>query len=296
MENRILIIAAGGGYDIVSIHYIADWLKQNRNCEIDIAGFQNPKFQHYFEKDNIVSDEIPVRKVNGYKLRRFYRSKSYFTEGEYQSYAYNLSHGEEKDWVDARVAWLTEYDFYSLSTRKSTDELSEFICNYSEVYLCDVGGDILFSGKDDIEVKTPFIDSFSLVILKESLIKKPELKSHVIIIGPGLDLELSPSHLEKNLGSCTIEEKIRIQYDSFNKTTYTLFKKVVYGNSGKSITRLMGKLEGQPAADLIEYGEMPLYLYVLDSQSVIELNPLTKSYSYSEIIELYQSIFGNTEF
>ena len=288
----MLIFAVGGGYDIVSVHLMAE-IVNNHNPEyiVELAGLQNPKFQHFFLKNGTriehnevvcISDEVTAI--------RYYRAHDYFEPMENRTYEEYVCSGEQKEWVDDRISKITPYKMYSVSALGNMEVVLDFLAQYETVLFCDVGGDVLYAGEENKEVKTPYMDAYSMMLLRKLQRRKPHGTIKLFVIAPGADMELSEEHLLENINRVKIEgASMKIDADMFNKV-YKMYLEVAVGKSGKTLRRMNDVINGYNQYDLGNYRKYIPYIQEVSVDKVIEMNPLSKANSFDEILNLFCEI------
>lgn len=292
MSKKMLIFAVGGGYDIVSVHLMAEIVKKhNPEYTIELAGLQNPKFQHFFlengtgiEHNEVVciSDEVTAI--------RYYRVHDYFEPMENRTYEEYVCSGEQKEWVDDRISKISPYKMYSVSALGDMEVVLDFLAQYEAVLFCDVGGDVLYAGERNKEVKTPYMDAYSMILLRKLRRKNPHGIIKLFVIAPGADMELSEEHLLENINRVKIEEaSIKIDADMFNKV-YKMYLEVAVGKSGKTLRRMNDVINGYNQYDLGNYRKYIPYIQEVSVDKVIEMNPLSNANSFDEILNLFCEI------
>ena len=282
--KRIFVLAAGGGYDILTIHLVAWRIKcENPKWCVDIGGMLNPKFCHFYlnNNGNIIS-ETPILKINGLKCMRFRTSSSYFQTHNDYSYEYCRNTFQQKFFPDEKTATLSGMNTFHFALHYGTEQQIEFLSQYDSVYFCDVGGDILFSGKKNKEVKTPYIDAYSLVLAKKCI--EIGIPCKLYIIAPGSDLELSPEHIKENLNI------VNAYCDKIDKTNmkklWQLYQQVRYGDGGHTIQRIYANVMIDSLSnESSPYGHLWSEIYECDIALAITLNPLAQADDFKGILE-----------
>ena len=280
MKKDCAIIAAGGGYDILTSHLLAEQLKLQK---ADLIGMLNPKFHHfYFRPDlNAYMEENAVNLLeNGMAIR-------YKTSTEYASYIKSCnyrncsSNYEVRDFMDGRLVGKTHHSLYNFSLKYGWKKQLEFLLQYKKIILCDVGGDILYAGNENCEVKTPIIDAYALMLTKKCL--DAGCNCEIYIIAPGSDMELTPEHIAANLNrvesvSILIEEKAL-------SNLWALYQEVRLNNSGHTIQRIYEAFNGGTS----EYKDYMCQIHKCNVELSYRLNPLAQFDTIDEIIKNYNS-------
>ena len=295
---KTIIIGAGGGYDIVIAAMLRNRLLKKNNMEIDIGGFLNPKFIHFFSNDNFLEDIIEEQAVNHssdiVRFRRLPNAVDFHTE-KYQFYKRN---GINKDIVDSRVMKVLDCPVFSFSLRFDMDIIFQFLYdNYDEVIICDVGGDILFSGIRDNMVKTPIIDAYSLAIANRYAKKK---KAYVYLLGLGLDGELNKENIENNLSDLEFNKAI-LSVESLTQADVDFLKyfynQVKFAESGKTNQLLIDIWESNIDQNAIalkrNIQDMKKWfnkIYIIEASKLSLLNPLSILDSYQDMFNMLQEL------
>lgn len=289
--KHYLIIAAGGGYDILTAHMLAWKLKLTADAEIDLAGMLNPKFKHfYFSADSNNNPEIlresSVVSLSMKSAVRFKTAPTYLEKYEDHTFEYCREHFEERDFMDIRLAANSEFRLFNFSLRYSQEEQVQFMMKYDKVFLCDVGGDILYAGRENKEIKTPIVDAYALMLARMYIERGGDCD--LFIIAPGSDRELSKEHLLKNLENVD-SECTEISLYLVDKLG-ALFLCVRRGDSGKTIKRMLNAFELYD--DLNEQGceYLEKEIHQCNIDKAIRLNPLSRQNSATEIVRLYNKL------
>ena len=288
--DKYLVMAAGGGYDILTAHIVAWMLRTSTDAEIDIAGMLNPKFQHFYIDEN--GDKTEVLKENSIVLLnvrnalRFKISSDYHEKYDDYAFEYCKEHFEERDFMDVRLAGKSEFRLFNFSLKHSPEEQVRFMLNYNKVFLCDAGGDILYGGNINKEIRTPIIDAYALMLAR--MYGDSGGDCELLIISPGSDRELTKDHLLANLN--TVEAQgTEIPLEIARKLK-DLFLAVKAGDSGKTIKRMLNSLGLLDEEYESEYACLENKIYKCDIKKAIQLNPLVNKECLAEIVDLYKKI------
>lgn len=299
--KHILLIGGGGGFDIVAVQMIreATLLEYPAIC-IDTAGLLNPKFDHYYSFDgfkNIVHFEEAVNKfITASDIRRFRRHRNDLDSPSHPGFDWYLRYGTVKPMVDTELRKSVNHQIWHFSTRFGIEPIVKFLSLYDSVILCDVGGDILYSGSCDNEVRTPLIDAFSLSLLTGLSLYRIISNSKVMLLGIGTDGELTASHMRTNLQRLSqkkgIEEIFTLKSNHL-KLLHKYYNKLCYFNGGNTIrlmfaiweaTQLDKRVPVIAQRNVNEYEEWFNKVYILNSEILCQHNPLAMSRSFGEII------------
>lgn len=286
--NKVLILAAGGGYDILTVHLLAWQLKKSTTeVHIDIAGMLNPKFRHFYFSEGVVEKEKAVCRIGRKKAVRFKYLQDYYGGNQCPDYNYCKKNLTERDFLDGRLSVESEFELYNFSLLFGIDEQIDFLRNYDKVYICDVGGDILYSGKNNSEIKTPIIDAYTLMLARRFV--ETGGCAEMCIISPGSDMELTPEHIGENL--MAVDAKMQPLDVELVKHLWELYKKIGYGDSGKTLRRLYAaSVLMTPPDEIQKYGVLIGQECLCDIFLAIRLNPLADAESYEEILEKYRAL------
>ena len=290
--KRILIVAAGGGYDILTVH-LAAWAVQRRypECTVEIGGMLNPKFRHfYFPDPNTVFSEAVVRQINGLTCVRFRVAPSYeqIPLAEY-SYAECMGAFPQKDFPDGRTAAVSEMTLYHLSPRLDTDALVSFLCGYDRVFFCDVGGDFLYAGAENREVQTPLMDAYALVLAKKCTEQGTDCR--LWVIAPGSDRELSPAHLRANLLRVGAEYREIPPEDA--QRLWEMYLQVRTGDHGKTIRHIHAAVCGETLTEeLKQYGNLLHQTAECDLRAAVSANPLALAENWQGVLQIGSVLLG----
>ena len=205
--QKVLVLAAGGGYDIVVAEMLRRSLNQkNHNKSIDVAGFLNPKYEHFFSTDGFRDSILRERPINQLiECRRFRRSSALPSDllrgvNASEEYRRCVHNRREKVHVDSLLRAKTTVPLYNFSTRFGVEALIPFLSKYTEILLVDVGGDILYHGRRDNEVRTPLIDAFALCCMNRLRMHIGDgVPVRVLVFGVGTDGELTADHLRQSI-------------------------------------------------------------------------------------------------
>lgn len=288
--EKYLIMAAGGGYDILTAHIVAWMLRASTDAEIDIAGMLNPKFQHFYFEDDGNKTEVlregSIVLLNGKNAVRFKTSLDYLEKYDDYSFDYCKDHFEKRDFMDLRLAGKSEFRLFNFSLKYSHEEQVRFMLNYNKVFLCDAGGDILYAGHVNKEIRTPIIDAYALMLAR--MYEDRGGDCELLIISPGSDRELTRDHLVANLD--TVEAQgTEIPLEMARKLK-DLFLAVKAGDSGKTIKRMLNSLGLLDEEYESEYACLENKIYKCDIKKAIQLNPLASKKGMAEIVSLYKRI------
>lgn len=283
-----IVIGAGGGYDIVVAAMIRNRILRHNSDEIAVGGFLNPKFTHIYDNG---SDHVVESAVNLVKSARKYR----ITLDEYTSEkSYDCNKEEAVHFVDQKLSEVLDCSVYNFSLNYEAEQIAVFLVeNYDEIYLCDVGGDILFFGREDSSVKTPIIDAFSLIVARKCY-ELAEKKCQLILVGIGLDGELGKINISRNLASLENEAAV-LGVEDICSLDIEYLEKVYNGvritNKGKTNQLLIDiwndkNLEKNPLVikrNILNFKEWFNKIYIVDALAVHRHNPLC---SYKNIDEM----------
>lgn len=283
-----ILIGAGGGYDIVVAAMMRNRILCGNSDEIAVGGFLNPKFTHIYDNG---SERVVEGAVNLVNNARKYR----ITLDEYISEkSYNCNKEEAVHFVDQGLSEVLDCSVYNFSLNYEAEQIAVFLVeNYDEIYLCDVGGDILFFGREDSSVKTPIIDAFSLIVARKCY-ELAEKKCQLILVGIGLDGELENTNISRNLASLENESAILgIEYICSLDIEYleNVYNRVRTPNKGKTNQLLIDiwnnrDLEKNPLVikrNILSFKKWFNKIYILDALAVSRHNPLC---SYKSIYEM----------
>lgn len=288
--DKYLIISAGGGYDILTAHMVAWMLRDSTDAEIDIVGMLNPKFQHFYGNEDGNKIEIQKEKsiapLNMRNAVRFKISSDYLEKYNDYSFDYCNTHFEKRDFMDIRLVGKSEFRLLNFSLKYSPEEQVLFMLNYNKVILCDMGGDILYAGYSNKEIRTPIIDAYALMLAR--MYRDRGGKCELWIISPGSDRELTLEHLLDNLNTVGAQST-DIPIDIARKLR-DMFLAVKDGDSGKTIKRMLSSLGLSGEIYESEYGYLENKIYKCDIQKAIQLNPLSNKNCMAEIVDLYKKI------
>lgn len=286
--KRYLIIAAGGGYDILTAHLLAWQLRLATNTEFDLVGMLNPKFQHFYFKDNSLKiiKESSVISLSGKKATRFKTYPTYLENYKDYSYEFCKEHFKERDFMDTRLLANSEFKLFNFSLRYSPEEQVQFMLKYDKVVICDVGGDILYSGHENMEIKTPIIDAYALMLARFYIERGGNCD--LFIISPGSDRELTKEHLLENLLNVN-SVRMEINLHLANKLR-DLFFRVRIGDSGKTIIRMLQAVGLYSDLNEKDCGYLEKEIHQCNIYKAIELNPLSKQNNVAEIVSLYNKL------
>ena len=298
--NRVLVIGAGGGFDILTVQIVRDRLQTtNRAVQIDTAGWLNPKFDHfYLEDEGKYRFELPINVLNrtGHVIR-FRRKSAQYDCLEHPGMEWYLEHGTRKSIVDDEMRGIVRQPLIHFSTRYGSDTIAKFLATYGTVVLCDVGGDVLYSGQKDNEVQTPLIDAFSLVVLRKAQAIS-NLEIRVFLLGLGTDGELTANHIEENLGLLVDEaevlpETLINESDVVALRSYYARIRCKYGgNTIRAILAIWdGRGGGLPLSTVTErdpsaYSTWFNKIISIDFNALCDLNPLSAGDSFSDVSQL----------
>ena len=295
--NRVLLIGAGGGFDIMTIQMIRDAiLADNPQVKVETAGWLNPKFDHYYSSDGfkkVVSFEKAVNEVS--EVVRFRRPKIDYDNPSHPGFDWYLKYGGQKPIVDTELRKVVKHRLWNFSTRFGLAPLIIFASEYNSIIVCDVGGDILYSGATDNEVRTPLIDAFSLALLAELFQVNKQSDCKVMLLGLGTDGELLASHIRTNLQ--IIKHNRGILDTFFLKQTHITslqkyYEQVSNFTDGKTIPLLLAIWEATQEGnkvpiigqrDVNSYSEWFNKVFIVSPDVVCHHNPLTPSQSFGEI-------------
>lgn len=296
--KSVLILGAGGGFDVVSIQMIrSEIIREFPDTQVDTAGMLNPKFDHFFSIDDesVPTFEGPVNV--GPHVVRYRRTTN---ESGVRSYSWYREFGESKWMVDKPLQESVDWPIYLFSTRFGYDELSEFVRNYSAFFVCDIGGDILYAGSSCNEAITPLIDGFSLG-LASRVSDAGDVLTGVLVFGLGTDGELYPENIEACLETLdamggildvgVLDTRCVGELERF-------YKMVSVNTSGKTIRLILETWNaiknGRPlpqlaGRDMRMYRRWANRIYALETEAVCRLNPLTAGDSFDAIRKIGES-------
>ena len=296
-----IIIGAGGGYDIVVAAMLRNRLLHGASVEIDLGGFLNPKFVHFFSNDDFVDDITDEQAINkSLDVIRFRRLPCNTHDTPINRYQHYKKYGEIKDIVDSRVRKSVGCPVYNFSLRFSMDSIVQFLNdNYAEIIVCDVGGDILFSGQRDNMIKTPIIDAFALAIARRYAVKK---SAFIYLLGLGIDGELYKKNIEMNLSELDYKKAIlSIEYldqtdVDFLKQFYNQVK--FEENSGKTNRLLIdiweNNIDKNDIAKKRNIHDMEQWfnkIFIVEANKLASMNPLSAVDNYNDMLNMLQE-FG----
>ncbi|MBK1811309.1 DUF1152 domain-containing protein [Clostridium sp. YIM B02505] len=282
-----IVIGMGGGYDIVAAYMVARSLERqcNEHQDIQIGGFLNPKFSHvYVQPDGLVKEEVAVNHVlEAYKYR--------WTKCNNEA--------QKEYFVDSSLAQMISNDVYNFSTQNLLEVVDFLDKTYNKIIFCDVGGDVLFSGRRDSMVKTPIIDAFSLKIAS-MLNKKDSSKVKIMLLGLGYDGELPYSNIKSNmdllyknhaiLGSWNI---CKDDIDELEKVYYNIKQ----GRKGKTIQLMIDVWNGQVTDHEIyekrridDFAEWHNKGYWVDPTYLSQMNPLCLERDFTSMLNAAKNL------
>lgn len=289
--KHYLIIATGGGYDILTAHMLAWKLKLKADAKIDLVGMLNPKFKHfYFDVDS--NNNVEVLKESSIVFLsmksavRFKTASVYLEKYPEHTFAYCRDHFEERDFMDIRLAANSEFRLFNFSLRYSQEEQVQFMMKYDKVFLCDVGGDILYAGRENREIKTPIVDAYALMLAR--LYIERGGNCDLFIIAPGSDRELTREHLLENLENVD-SECIEISSYLVDKLS-ALFLCVRKGNSGNTVKRILNAFGLYDNLNEQKCECLEKEMHQCNIDKAIMLNPLSRQNSATDIVRLYNKI------
>ena len=299
--GRSLLLAAGGGFDILTVQSVLDLLLKlgvATENDVDVAGWLNPKFDHFLsDGTDTVVFEKPVNYLGlDQNIVRFRRLSVQYDSIEHPEYVWYERYGTRKPIVDNEVPGIVGRGIYCLSTRYGLVDLTWFCSAYDKVIVCDVGGDILFSGPEDSNVKTPLLDALSLATLRRVRLEAKSLSIRVAIVGLGSDHELEPRQLARNLDRIARNQGLlggmRIDEQIFDRLECR-YAQVVNKYGGNTILRMLRARQEFSRAQDNATG-IPLFdptiAYLLDFDAVCALNPLSTASSLKEMYEMATSM------
>ncbi|WP_106767826.1 DUF1152 domain-containing protein [Paenibacillus faecalis] len=299
MQKKILLLAAGGGFDIVTVQMLREYMLTDSNSlTIETAGWLNPKFDHYYIKDGYVEFEKPVNILDkNNQVIRFRRSEVKYDSTDHPGYRWYERQGETKELVDDELSNMMQSHLINLSTRYGINPLISFFKQYDEVIICDVGGDILYSGPKDNEVKTPLIDAFSLAALRHNSLSN-ELNVRVMVFGLGTDGEINAEHLEENInhliqmGGLISKNKLTHKHIELLSKYFIPIRKKYGGNTIRCLLEIWNysnnkhefhSSENARKRNLVSYYKWFNYYFVFNYETILQLNPLSRASSMKEI-------------
>ena len=180
------------------------------------------------------------------------------------------------------------------------DSIVQFLNdNYAEIIVCDVGGDILFSGQRDNMIKTPIIDAFALAIARRYAVKK---SAFIYLLGLGIDGELYKKNIEMNLSELDYKKAIlSIEYldqtdVDFLKQFYNQVK--FEENSGKTNRLLIdiweNNIDKNDIAKKRNIHDMEQWfnkIFIVEANKLASMNPLSAVDNYNDMLNMLQE-FG----
>lgn len=277
-----IVIGMGGGYDIVAAYMVARSLE--RQCHepqhIHIGGFLNPKFGHvYVQPDGSIKEEMAVNHVR--EAIKYRRKKC-------------VNEVEKVHFADSDLAQMISNDVYNFSTQNLSEVVDFLDKTYKNIIFCDVGGDVLFSGRKDSIVKTPVIDAFALKIAS-MLNEKDSSKVKVMLLGLGYDGELPYSNMKCNMESLLKNDAILGSWDIHQNDIDELeriYYKIRQGKKGKTIQLIIDVWYGQVTdreiyekRRIMDFAEWHNKGYWVTPAYLAEMNPLCCEGDFTSMLE-----------
>lgn len=269
-KDPILIIAVGGGGDIVASAMLASKLERN-GYKVYVSCFPWERFII-----DPVPGPIPLKDIYNYKFRG-----GYFRIIDHNSYA--LRDGSKVVFQAVNVSRALMKDIILFDLSGGADSLYRGICevvsryNIEMVIGLDVGGDILAYGGED-ELWSPLADQLSLAALYRvtySILNN----TYIAVAGLGGDGELSLDTLRNRINALkNTNGYFNIELDKHDKEILGIILKHAYTEASRSIYH---SLDGYIGVMRIRYGTR--IVYIDRDQSITHFIPCTKIYKLSRM-------------
>lgn len=298
MKN-ILILAAGGGFDILTIQMIKNkMLRKLGNICIDTAGWLNPKFNHFFRYNKYVKEK--AINFGFHDVRRFRQKDVTYSPDDLVDYFFAVKNLEEKSMVDNELLHMG-YKICDFSTQYGLQEICQYVMGYDELVVCDIGGDILYHGMENNEVRTPHIDGFSIALLDKV---RGQMPASCVVVCPGVDLELSSEHIEACFRELECKNGITnstlLDYKDikFLEEIFKKFKNKAYG--GNTIRRIFDQWDEVTGLDKLgnklisNYKRWFLRVVEINADAICEYSPFSMCNSMQDVDQILKNYGWNS--